>query len=374
MWDHKYLLRIDFRLIAIIFMLMGISLLVISSVTKDPSSDNVLTPFVKNQMQWFFLGGLVFIFFAGVDYHKFLQWSWLLYALVIIMLLGLFLTKPIVSVHRWYRLPIIGIGVQPSEYTKLILVMCLGWFLEKKGNEVSTLGTAFQVSVIVGLPFLLILKQPDLGTALVLYPIALVMFYFGRIHKFVIRVGTTFGLVGVFVVVLFFSGMLPHEKMRPFFTHFMKEYQYERLNPESYHQKAALTSIAAGGLTGSGWNKSEFASRQWLPAAHTDSVFAVFGEEFGFIGLLILLFLFYIMIYLCIHVVTVAKDHYGRLLSSGIAVYLTMHILVNCAMMCGFLPISGVPLLLVSYGGSSVVTTMAALGILQSVYTRRFMF
>jgi len=139
MWDHKYLLRIDFRLIAIIFMLMGISLLVISSVTKDPSSDNVLTPFVKNQMQWFFLGGLVFIFFAGVDYHKFLQWSWLLYALVIIMLLGLFLTKPIVSVHRWYRLPIIGIGVQPSEYTKLILVMCLGWFLEKKGNEVSTL-------------------------------------------------------------------------------------------------------------------------------------------------------------------------------------------------------------------------------------------
>ena len=374
MWDHKYLLRIDFRIIAVVFMLMAISLVIISSVTMDPANNEILTPFVKNQLQWFFLGSLVFIFFAGVDYHRFLQWSWLFYAIVVLMLLGLFLTKPIVSVHRWYRLPIIGVGVQPSEYAKLILVMCLGWFLEKKGNEVSSAATAFQVSIIVGLPFLLILKQPDLGTALVLFPIALVMFYFGRINKFFIRTGTAFALIGVLVVVLFFSGILPHEKMRPFFTCFMKEYQYERLNPNSYHQKAALTSIAAGGIAGSGWNKSEFASRQWLPAAHTDSVFAVFGEEFGLLGLLILIFLFYIMIYLCIHVVTVANDHYGRLLSSGIAVYLTMHVLVNCAMMCGFLPISGVPLVLVSYGGSSVVTTMAALGILQSVYTRRFMF
>ena len=374
MWDHKYLLRIDFRLIFIVLSLMAISLLVISSTTMDPTTDEVLTVYVKNQMQWFFLGSLLFIFFAGIDYHKYLQWSWLLYLLIVFLLLGLFFTKPIVSVHRWYRLPLINIGVQPSEYTKLILVLCLGWFLEKKGREVSNISTALQIGLIVGIPFILILKQPDLGTALVLYPITLIMCYFGKVHHFFIKIGSYMGIGTLLVVALFFSGGVSHEKMKPYFLHFMKEYQYERLNPKSYHQQAAITSIAAGGVTGSGWNKSEFASRQWLPAAHTDSVFSVFGEEFGLIGLLFLLFLFYCLIYCSMQVVAVAKDHYGRLLSSGIAVYLTMHILVNIAMMCGFFPISGVPLLLVSYGGSSTVTTMAALGVLQSVYTRRFMF
>jgi rod shape determining protein RodA len=154
----------------------------------------------------------------------------------------------------------------------------------------------------------------------------------------------------------------------------MKEYQYNRLDPNTYHQKASQISIAIGGVTGSGWHKSEFSSRKWLPAAHTDSVFAAFGEEFGLIGVIILLLLFYYLIYLSFQVVGFSKDYFGKLLASGIAVYLAMHIIVNIAMMCGFLPISGVPLLLISYGGSSVVATMAALGILQSIYTRRFMF
>jgi len=182
------------------------------------------------------------------------------------------------------------------------------------------------------------------------------------------------GLVSLVLVALIFSEIISHEKMKPFFTTFLKEYQYERLNPNTYHQRAAQTSIAIGGFKGSGWKKSEFSSQKWLPAAHTDSVFASFGEEFGIISLIFLLFIFYLLIHISFQVVSKAKDYYARLLASGIGVYLAMHIIVNIAMMCGFLPISGVPLILISYGGNSILTTMAALGILQSIYSRRFRF
>jgi rod shape determining protein RodA len=154
----------------------------------------------------------------------------------------------------------------------------------------------------------------------------------------------------------------------------MKEYQFERLNPNTYHQKSAMTAIAVGGLTGVGFRNSEYAKGGSLPAPYTDSVFPAFGEEFGFFGLLGLLLLFYSLIYCSFQVTAVAKDPFGRLLAAGIAVFLAVHVLVNIGMMCGLLPITGVPLVLMSYGGSSIVSTMIALGILQSIYTRRFMF
>jgi len=233
---------------------------------------------------------------------------------------------------------------------------------------------AFQAILIVFIPFILILKQPDLGTALVLYPIGLVMFYFGGVKKKVIYTMITLGIAGLLFVICMFLGILSHEELRPYATTVIKEYQYERLNPHTYHQKAAQTAIALGGITGSGWRKSEFTGRQWLPESHTDSVFAAFGEEFGLVGIFLLLLFFFGLIYFSFQVTAVAKDRFGRLLSGGITVYLAMHVIVNMGMMCGFLPITGVPLILVTYGGSSVLSTMIALGILQSIYSRRFMF
>ena len=377
MWDHKYLIRIDFKVILILFLLMGISLAVISSMTLDPGeikTENFITPYVRSQIEWFAVGWIVFLFFTGFDYRKLRDWSWILYFAMVCLLFGLFFTAPIQGVHRWYRLPFVGMNLQPSEHAKLIVVICLGWFLEKKEAQASSLSTALQGLIIVGIPFLLILKQPDLGTSLVLYPIALVMFYFGRIHKAVFRFILFLGMLGIFMTVLLFGGMVSYEKLKPFCTTFLKEYQFNRLNPDNYHQNAAKISISIGGITGSGWHKSDFSSKRWLPAAHTDSVFAAYGEEFGLVGVLILLLLYYGLICLSFQVVSTAKDYFGMLLASGIAVYLAMHIIVNIGMMCGCLPLSGVPLLLITYGGNSVVTTMAALGILQSIYTRRFMF
>ncbi len=374
MWDYRAVSRIDIRLFPIVFCLMAIGLCVISSMTGiDSEADIFWTPTAKSQLRWYCLGWVVFFFAAGFDYRKLRDWSLILYIGMILLLVGLFFVSPIQNVHRWYRIPGL-MSLQPSEQSKLIIVIAISWFLERKGNATAALTTALQGGMLVGIPFLLILKQPDLGTALILYPIALGMGYFAGMHRNLMRFFTGMGLVAFAVVSMMFVGALPHEEMRPIFTTVMKDYQYERLNPNTYHQKASQIAIALGGLTGTGWHKSEFSGRKWLPAAHTDSVFSAFGEEFGFIGLTFLLFLFYALIYFSFQVAVVAKDPFGRLLAAGLAMYLAMHVLVNIAMMCALLPISGVPLIFVTYGGSSLMTTMAALGILQSIYSRRFMF
>jgi len=372
MFDHKFITRIDFKILPILFILMIISLLVISSMTND-CSQTFLTEYVRSQIRWFAIGWVVFFLCALLDYQKIREWTWVFYAIMILLLVGLYFVPAVQNVHRWYRVPGFG-SLQPSEYAKLVVVVTLGWFLERNASRVHKLSVAMQILVIVGIPFILILKQPDLGTALVLYPIMLVMCYLGGVHKKFVYGLTLLGISGFLFIGMLHLDLLSHENMKPFFTKFLKEYQYERLNPHTYHQKASKTAIAIGGMAGSGWNKSEFSSKKWLPAAHTDSVFSAYAEEYGFIGVAILSFLFFLMIYLSFQVASQAKELYGTLLSSGLAVYLSMHILVNIAMMTGFLPISGVPLVLITYGGNSILTTMAALGILQSIYSRRFMF
>ena len=378
MWDHRYISRIDFRTIPILFVLMFISILVIAATTGDQSDfaeETLFTPMAKSQMRWFGIGWAVYLFFAGLDYRKLKEWTWVLYIGMLVMLIGLFFVPSIQNVHRWYKIPGVNFAFQPSEYAKLIVVMTLSLYLENKGRvELHRKSSTLKAILIVFIPWLLIFKQPDLGTALVLYPIALVMFYFGGIKKRIVRVMSLMAFAGLVFISMMFLGFIDHEGFRPIATKVIKEYQYERLNPHTYHQEASQTAIALGGLTGSGWHKSEFTGRQWLPAAHTDSVFAAFSEEFGLIGVFLLMLFFFGLLYFSFQVTALANDSFGRLLSAGITTYLAMHMIMSMGMMCGFLPITGVPLMLITYGGSSVLSTMTALGILQSIYSRRFMF
>ncbi|MEM7175268.1 MAG: FtsW/RodA/SpoVE family cell cycle protein [Chlamydiota bacterium] len=377
MWNLHYLYRIDFRMMPILLGLMTISLLVIATTTCDApfGGENIFfTHYVKNQLKWFGIGTVVYLALALFDYRRLREWAWIAYFGSILLLLGLFFTASILKVHRWYRIPVIHMMVQPSECAKLALVLTLSWFLEKKGQAVSRWSTCMQVFAIVLPPFLLILKQPDLGSALVLLPMTLGMLYFGGIHRRVMATLGGIGMVALVAVLMIFLGFVSHEKMRPIATTVLKEYQYERLNPDTEHQKAAKTAIALGGYCGSGWKRSAFTARRFLPMGRTDSVFPAFVEEFGLIGAFFLLLLFFALIYCSFRVTAVARDHFGRVLAAGISVYLAVHVVVNMGMMCGFLPITGVPLVLVSYGGSSVLLTMSALGILQSIYVRRFMF
>jgi rod shape determining protein RodA len=377
-WSYRHLWRIDWRVLPLLFALLSLSLLTISAYSTDGSPEALegtfFTAAVLRQIKGIALGLLVFLFFAGIDYNKLREWTWLLYLLMLLSLGGLFFTDSIQHVHRWYRIPLIGMNFQPSEYTKLVVVIALSWFLERRSTRPQSLSTTCLALLIVLVPFALILKQPDLGTALVLFPIALVMFYFGNLSPWLIRSMSAFGLMLLALVALIFLEILPHEQVRPYATKFLKEYQFDRLNPNTHHQKVAASAIAIGGVTGKGWRQSQYAAGGWLPEAYTDSIFPAFAEEFGLVGVLLLMSLFYALLYFCFQVTAVASNHFGRLLSAGVTVYLAIHILVNIGMMCGFLPITGVPLVLMSYGGSSILATMTALGITQSVYSRRFMF
>ena len=366
--------RLDMRVIMIMIILMFVSLVTISGMSVREYEEPLITSAVSHQIKAFLIGWGVFLLFAWMDYNKLREWVWVLYALMIVSLIGLFFTDSIQRVHRWYRIPFIGFNFQPSEFAKLIVVITLSWYLERNKTHSSSFKTAMGGLLIVAIPFILILKQPDLGTALVLFPITLTLFYIGDFHRGIMRIMGGLAIVAVLVIASIFSGLLPHEEIKPYATMFLKEYQFDRLDPNTHHQKAAQVAIAVGGIAGSGFRKSEFSGGGWLPAAYTDSVFPAFGEEFGFLGLVSLLFLFYGLIYCCFQVTVVAKDPFGSLLAAGITVLLAMHIVVNIGMMIGFLPITGVPLVLVTYGGSSVFSTMMALGILQSIYARRFMF
>lgn len=378
MWSFRYLSRIDFRMIPIMFGLMWISLLVVSSYSLEFTPEGVeetfFTPMVKQQLRWFGIGLVVFLVVSCFDYNKLREWTWVLYGMIILLLFGLFFTEAIQHVHRWYRLPLVNANFQPSECAKLVVVITLSWFLERNQVKASSWKTAILGGLIAGIPFLLILKQPDLGTALVLFPITLVMFYFGGVRPIVVKLMSLFGICILIIVASLFLNIVSHEDIRPYATKVLKDYQFDRLDPNTHHQKAAATAIALGGLFGQGWRSSQFSGGGWLPAPYTDSVFPAFGEEFGFFGLLLMLSFFYALIYFSFQISAVASNQFGRLLSAGISVYLAMHILVNIGMMIGFLPITGVPLVLVTYGGSSIVSTMIALGVLQSVYSRRFRF
>lgn len=377
MWSARYFNRLDWRMILTILGLMLVSILVISAQSHDAwdaRDDRFLTTETRKQLQRFAMGWGVFLLCAGFDYRRLREWTWILYVPMLLTLFGLFFTDPIQRVHRWYRIPLIGVNFQPSEYAKLIVVISLAWFLERRRPQASTWATAFYSGLIVGIPGILILKQPDLGTAAVLFPITLVMFYFGGVNRWVLRAMTWFGAVLLAVVLLIFLGVVSHEEIRPYARTVLRDYQYDRLDPHTHHQNASKMAIALGGVTGTGYKQGNYTANGWLPAPTTDSVFPAFGEEFGLLGLLILMALFYALLYFGFEVTTVAKEHFGRLLSAGITVYVAMHGVVNMGMMTGLLPITGVPLLLVTYGGSSVLSTMAALGVLQSVYIRRFMF
>ncbi|EPP36114.1 Peptidoglycan glycosyltransferase MrdB [Chlamydia avium] len=376
MRNIRYFSHVDFWVFFIIILLMVISVIVISSMDSSAtfiiSSKGIFTKKSLMQIRHFALGWVAFTICMYLDYHKLRNWAWFLYFLMVLSLVGLFFVPTVQNVHRWYKIPFINLSVQPSEYAKLIVVIMLSYVLDARKSVIESKMTAVLACLVVGLPFLLIFKEPDLGTALVLCPIALAIFYLGNIHPLFVKICSIIAGLGVFCSLLIFSGIIPHDRVKPYALKIIKEYQYERLSPSNHHQRASLISIGLGGVKGRGWKSGEFAGRGWLPYGYTDSVFSALGEEFGLIGLFFTLWLFYSLICFGCRTVAAAVDDFGRLLAAGITVYIAMHVLINISMMCGLLPITGVPLVLVSYGGSSVISTMASLGILQSIYSRRF--
>ena len=378
MLNFRLLLRVDLRVIFLILLLNVASLFTISSFSPDFMISGEEKPFFHSavliQIHWLLLGWLIFFLVTAFDYRKWRELTWIFYGLSLLGLIGLFFTDPIVRVQRWYKIPGLGISIQPSEYAKLSMLFAMAWFMEKHSQNTRSFAIFSLAFLIVAIPFFLILKQPDLGTAFVFYPMVLVMFYFGGVAKKPLMFLLVPLVVALVLVGVIFSGVVSYDALRPYVRGVLKEYQYERLNPETHHGKAAQMAIALGGVSGAGWRQGEFWRGGGLPAPYTDSIFSAYGEEFGLIGMVGVLLIYYLLIYTCFQAAASAKDIFGRLIAAGFATSLAVHVIVNIGMMSGCLPITGVPLPLLSYGGSSYIATMAGLGIVQSIYTRRFMF
>ncbi|MEC8306740.1 MAG: FtsW/RodA/SpoVE family cell cycle protein [Chlamydiota bacterium] len=343
-------------------LLLTLFLLVLGIVAVGYAEQDLMA----QQVFWSFLGIIGYIACSAFDYRKLQQYAWPLYFLTICLLIGLFFTPTIRHVHRWYRLSFLGVMIQPTDYAKVSVIVVVSLLASQiSARHKSTL---YWMAFATFLPMLLIARQPDLGSALIFPPVMVGMIYLAGIAPRFVRWACAFGSFFISLIGAIFLEIIPYDRFRGFALLFLKDYQIARLSPRGYHQQVANSLMAEGGW----WGKVGVGRD--LPAAHTDSIFPLWVGQHGCVGGLFLLVLLCYLIYRQCKVVAVARDPFGRILGGGITCYFLVHVLFNIGMMLGMMPISGVPLPLISYGGSSLISMMCALGILQSIYARRFIF
>ncbi|MEY4719729.1 MAG: rod shape-determining protein RodA [Pseudomonadota bacterium] len=308
------------------------------------------------------LAMLLMVVLAHVNPRQFQSFSVALFSLCVLLLIAVAVMGQVsMGAQRWLNLGLFRF--QPSEFTKISAPMMVAWYLSEhalppKPKQVAMAGALLLVPVI------LIAKQPDLGTALLVASSgAAVLFFAGLSWWFMLGVGALLAA------------------LTPVMWHFMREYQRNRvltlINPEAdpmgtgYHIIQSKIAIGSGGINGKGWLGSTQAKLDFLPESSTDFIFAVFAEEFGLFGCVGLLMLYLLVISRCFYIAVQAQDTYSRLLAGSLAFTFFVYVFVNIGMVIGILPVVGVPLPLISYGGTSMVTLMAGFGILMSIHTHR---
>lgn len=348
-----------------VFGLITLGVMFVYSAAFD-KSEGVSKLFYQRQLIWAAVGMGVFLILFSWDYRSLLRLSFIVYALgVFFLFLVLFIGSKKLGAQRW--LSIGGFAFQPSEFSKLSLILGLTAYLSIFSDRQFRFRHFLGALVIMGVPMLLILKQPDLGTALIYIPIFVVMLFTAHVPiKYLI------GLISCGALV------------SPFFWFFLKEYQKNRLlvfiDPNKdplgagYNLIQSKIAVGSGGIWGKGWLSGTQNQLNFLPERHTDFIFSVIGEEFGFLGSLLVLFLFFLLIAGALNIADKAQDESGQIMASGIAAFFIAHAFINIGMTIGIMPITGLPLPFVSYGGTSLMAVLAALALLQNVYSRRFYF
>ena len=332
-------------------------LLLLFSATYTRNAD-----FLARQAAWFLTGGLLFIVIININYRKIVSLGYVFYFLALIsLLIVLFFGSKRLGAQRWLDLGFFNL--QPSEFAKLFITLALIQYLTEHKAEkgIKSIASAF---LFISIPFVLILAQPDLGTALMLVPVFFVLLYIWGA-----KIKHLFFIIG--------AGIL----LSPLGWFLLKDYQKERLavfiNPDIDPLGAGYTviqskiAIGSGGVFGKGWMSGTQNQLNFLTERHTDFIFSVAGEEWGFAGGVTLIVLYYILVRRAFEIAKKTDDPCGVLAACGMATMIGIQVLVNISMTMGFMPVVGLPLPLVSYGGSSLLVTMAALGILESIALHR---
>lgn len=318
--------------------------------------------YVLKQLSWFLLGALIFIFIVNVNYRKIVGLANVFYFLTIFLLmLVLIFGSQRSGAQRW--LAIGPFNFQPSEFAKIFVTLSLVQYLATH-KDTGAPRHIFITILMAAVPFLLVLKEPDLGTALIFVPILFILLY-------------VWGAPVKYLLSLVACGAI----LSPLGWFLLKDYQKDRLmvfmdpgiDPlgAGYTVIQSRIAIGSGGLFGKGWLAGTQNQLNFLAERHTDFIFSVAGEEWGFFGGVILIALYYILIKRALGIAEKTDDPCGKLLAVGLAAIIGIQVVVNLSMTMGFMPVVGLPLPLVSYGGSSLLITMAALGLLESIAIHR---
>lgn len=347
-------------LLAMAIFLAGLTALYSASFQKVQETG---IDFPLRQVGWFLISCVGFLAAALYPYRKWVHCAYPFYAMnIFLLVLTLLLGLVRFGAQRW--LAIGGLIFQPSELSKLIVTLTLAQYMGHNCQGISSFrGTLFTIALI-GIPLVLIAAQPDLGTALTLVPVLFSLFWVAGVPRRWI-----------------FSWMAAGFLTAPMLWYFLRDYQKDRLmvflNPNVDPLGAGYTiiqskiAIGSGGFLGKGWLSGTQNQLSFLPERHTDFIFSVIGEEWGFAGALILLLLYFWLMRKMVQVIEQTYDPYGKLLATGITTLLAVHVLVNIGMTSGIMPVVGLPLPLVSYGGSNMLTFMIGLGLIVNIQMRR---
>lgn len=356
--------HVDWSLLAVTLFLVAFGMLIQYSATRGDHPDNPTYYVVRtavNLLFGLFMMGIILSF----DYRRLKVATPFIYGFFLFALLVVFFTEEAMGAQRWITLG--PLSFQPSEYCKLVLILVLAnYFSDNKADPESF--RSFIIPVAWALPFMLfIFLQPDMGTTLVLAAILL-----GMLYLVGCRMRYWLGFLGLGIVgfAMGFVFRLFHDYQVERFTAFLK--QGASIQGAGYQLMQSKIAIGSGQLVGKGLLKGTQTNLKFIPAHHTDFVFAVVGEELGLLGALVLIGAFCYLLWRGIRIANNARDFYGTMIALGIVTMFAFQIIVNIGMTIGIMPITGIPLPFISYGGSSLVVNLMAIGLLTNIHMRRF--
>ncbi|WP_353683420.1 rod shape-determining protein RodA [Thermodesulfovibrio sp. 3907-1M] len=366
--DRRLISYFDWITFAVVLFICILGILTIYSATRPPLDEGEQPPFYVKQLIWLAIAISTLIAFVTFDYIK-LKNFWLIFYIIGILLLiiVLFTGKTAMGAKRWINFGFFSF--QPSEIFKIIFIISISAFLEDKQSPLSIKDTLKTLLIFGVIPFLLIIKQPDLGTAVLLFIITFIMIiYKGLPVRLLIL------LLSLLIISIFFLWEILWEGL--------KEYQKNRLiafidpsiDPKGigYNIMQSVITVGSGGLFGKGFLEGTQGPLKFLPERHTDFIFPIFAEEWGFIGCFMLLALYFTLFIRCWKVSIVAKDSFGKLLSIGFTSIFVLYFFINVGMTLGIMPVVGIPLPFMSYGGTTLVANFVGIALVINVRMRRF--
>jgi rod shape determining protein RodA len=361
----KLLRRMDPWVTGAMIAMAAISILFIYSATYR-GEGKPMPDFYRQQVVWFAIGLGLYLVAAMVDYRLICQWATLWYVLAVALLLMVLMVGVRVNGSKswlgWGRF-----GIQPVEFAKLALIVAVSYFLFHRSAEArQQWGTVGGTLVLLAMPAALILMQPDLGSTLVLGPICVGLMFVSGVR---VRHLVTLALAGMLLLPLAWSQLKPYQRSR--LTVFV--------NPDrdplgaGWNLNQSMIAVGSGGFSGKGYLQGTQNLLGYLPrsVAPNDFLFSVIGEEKGFLGTVTVLGLYAVLLFAGLRIAAHARDRLGMLLATGVVAMLFFHVFINVGMTIGLMPITGLPLPLLSYGGSFVLASMTALGLLQNVWIHR---